>query len=74
MAQQILQCEPIDVFGGVGPVSVDLESLEVGDDEQRRILKVLAIVEKLPISCGREAAMVCACICNAKWPRFQTLG
>ncbi|MEZ4572746.1 MAG: hypothetical protein R2849_21000 [Thermomicrobiales bacterium] len=39
-----LQVELVDLLGGVGEVGVDLETVEVADDEQRRVLQILAVL------------------------------
>ena len=47
--EQVGQREGIDSLGGVGEVGMDLEAVEVADDQERRVLEVLAVLEQLLI-------------------------
>lgn len=47
--QQIGQLEAVNLLGRVGEVGVYLESVQVADHQERRILQVLAVLEELLI-------------------------
>ena len=47
------QIEAIDLLGRSRKVGVDLEAIQIADDEQRRVLQVLAVLQELLISSGQ---------------------
>ncbi len=42
-----VEVERVDALARVGEVGVDLEAIRVADDQQRRVFKIFAVVEKL---------------------------
>lgn len=47
--QQIVQCDRVDALDGVGEVGVNEDAFDIGDDEERRVLQRLAVLEQLLI-------------------------
>ncbi len=45
--EQLVEGEAVDLLDGAGEVGVDLDRLDVGDDEQRRVFQRLAVLEEL---------------------------
>jgi len=72
IALEIGQVEGVDMLDRAGEVSMHLEAGEVADDEERRVLQVLAVLEELLV--GGRQVLALALVLPADVAAFPDIG